>query len=158
MLLYILLGLLVKTTAWNEWRRCLSPFPLAEELSCAVSWRVLRVPVTALDRSSGSQHYANLWTVCGCECVCTYVCLYVCMLPSEHLVDRTPQCQWHIEQVQWESPGFPPCCVYSVYLLPKNTLKSITSLFFPQFFTLYISPLFTPDFYWLVVWNQLHVR
>lgn len=34
-------------------------FLLAEELSCAVSRRVLHVPVTARERSSGSQHHAN---------------------------------------------------------------------------------------------------
>lgn len=141
MLLYILLGPLVKTTSWNEWRRCLSPFPLAEELSCAVSRRVLHVPVTALDRSSGFQHYANLWTVCGC--VSVYVCMYVCMLPSEHFVDPTPQCQWHIE---------PPCCVYSIYLLPKKHTQSYNlSLFSSIFHSLYIPLIYS----WLLLTCRL---
>lgn len=154
MLLYILLGPLVKTTSWNEWRRCLSPFPLAEELSCAVSRRVLHVPVTALDRSSGSQHYANLWTVCGCVSVhvCMYVRTYACMCAC------CPQSTLLILLHSASDISSPRAVFTPSIYSQKNTLKAITSLFFLQFFTLYISPLFTPDFYWLVVWNQLHVR
>lgn len=43
---------------WRS-RIWLSPFPRAEDLSCAVSQLVLDVPVTALDGSSGSALPAN---------------------------------------------------------------------------------------------------
>lgn len=35
-------------------------------------------------------------------------------------------------------PWFPPCCVYSICLLPKNTLKSITPLSLSLYFSLSI--------------------
>lgn len=113
-------------------------FPLVEELSCAVSQLVLHVPVTALDRSSGSQHPANWWTVCdcvgGCVCVCVRVALRaLCWFYSA------------VSVTHWAGsvgvPWFPSCCVYSICLLPQNTLKSIIrlSLFFSIFHSVDLS-------------------
>lgn len=108
------------------------PSPLAEELSCAVSQRVLHVPVTALHWRSGSQQPANCWTVCDC----VGVCMCVSMLPSEHFVASALRCQWHIERVRWESPAFPRAVftpsVYSPETLSNLLLLFLShSLFFP---------------------------
>lgn len=96
--------------------------PACSPCACHYSGKELWVP-------------ANWWTVCDC------VGVYVCMLPSEHFVDSALQCQWHIERVSVGVPWFPSCCVYSICLLPKNTLKSIIPLslsLLPSFFLLSI--------------------
>lgn len=62
-------------------------------------------------------------------CVIVWVCAYVCV----HVALRA-LC-WFCSAVSvthWAGsvgvPWFPSCCVYSICLLPKNTLKSITPL------------------------------
>ena len=65
----------------------------------------------------------------GEPCVIVWVCAYVCV----HVALRA-LC-WFCSAVSvthWAGsvgvPWFPSCCVYSICLLPKNTLKSITPL------------------------------
>ncbi len=144
---------LVKTTVRKWSRRCLSPFPLAEELSCAVSQLVLHVPVTALDRSSGSQHPANWWTVCDCVGVC--VCMCACCPQSTLLI--------LLCSVSDTLSGFggSPLVSLVLCLLHLFTPQKHSQIYYPSlslspsiFHSLYISLLFTPDFSWLVVSNQ----
>lgn len=88
-----------------------------EELSCAVSQRVLHVPVTVLHRISASQHPACWWTASECVCVCVFervpaalraLCWFCSAVSLNHTAGLVGD------------PGFPSCCVYSVCLLPKK--------------------------------------
>lgn len=50
--------------------------------------------------------------------------VYVCTLPSEHFVDSSLPCHWHIEQVRWESPGFPRA-VFTPSVYSPKTLSNL---------------------------------
>jgi len=120
----------------TRWGLVMCCQPACSPWACHCSGSELRVPASC-------QLVSCVWW-CGC------VHMYVCMLPSEHFVDAALQCQWHIERVRWDSPGFPRAVFTPSVYSPKHTLKSITSLFlsFPLFFhSLYFSLIYS----WLLL-------
>lgn len=65
-----------------------------------------------------------------CVIVWEAVCAHVCSLPSEHFVDSTLRCQWHIELVRWESPGFPRA-VFTPSVYSPKTLSNLLPFSLP---------------------------
>lgn len=101
-------------------------------LSFSTSWGVVMCCQPACSPCACHCSGSELWVPASCQLVncvwlCGCVCMYVCMLPSEHFVDSALQCQWHIERVQWESPGF-PCAVFTPSVYSPKTLSNLLPL------------------------------
>lgn len=115
-------------------------------LSLSTSWGVVMCCQPACSPCACHCSGWELWVPASCQlanCVwlCGRLCVYVCALPSEHFVDSALPCQWHIEQVRWESPGF-PCAVFTPSVYSPKTLSNLLpfSLSLSLYFSLSVDP------------------